>query len=113
MAILNLCIVQPGDTLATIAEQALGSADRWQELAQLNQLPHPHLLMPGMMLQIPDDKSRPLQVGDIVEKLTGDFYYKGEIVAAFTTLRGRRRFIVENPQGQLYIFNDKQLTRIA
>lgn len=55
-------VVAPGDNLATIAQRALGSADRWSEIFTLNQgrpqpgggsLTDPALIQPGWRLALP------------------------------------------------------------
>ena len=45
--------VKPGDNLSTIAYRLLGDASRYRELAQMNGIPNPDLIFPGMVLQIP------------------------------------------------------------
>jgi hypothetical protein len=51
------------------------------------------------------------QVGDDVEKTTGDYRYRGTVVAVFRKLNGAERLVVENSDGMLFIFNDRQLER--
>lgn len=38
----------------------------------------------------------PIQVGDKVEKFTGDYTMKGVVLAVFNTSAGQRRFVVEH-----------------
>lgn len=45
--------VKAGDTLATIAEEQLGSQDRWQEIAMANNLENPDRIFEGQTLTIP------------------------------------------------------------
>ncbi len=45
--------VQEGDTLASIAEEHLGSADQWQLIAQANDLSNPDRIQVGQTLTIP------------------------------------------------------------
>lgn len=52
--------VKSGDSLQRIAQRELGSANRWQELARLNQLPPPYNLRIGQTLQLPDTQGVPL-----------------------------------------------------
>jgi hypothetical protein len=57
-------------------------------------------------------KTRPpfkFKHGDRVEKTTGDYRYKGIVVAAFSKLNGSPRYVVENADGMLFIFNEQQL----
>lgn len=45
--------VKPGDTLATIAEEHLGSADKWEVIAEANGIESPDQLETGQTLVIP------------------------------------------------------------
>jgi len=45
--------VKSGDTLATIAEEQLGSQDRWQEIASANNLENPDRIFEGQTLTLP------------------------------------------------------------
>jgi len=49
------------------------------------------------------------KVGDEVEKVLGDYYYRGHVVAVFYKLNGVTRYVVENSDGMLFIFNEKQI----
>lgn len=49
----NRYVVQPNDTLASIAKHTLGSADRWTEIAKANRLPDHDLLLIGQIILIP------------------------------------------------------------
>lgn len=46
--------VKGGDTLSLIAERALGDMSRWPEIASLNKISTPNLILPGQVLQLPD-----------------------------------------------------------
>ena len=48
-------------------------------------------------------------IGEQVEKTGGDYYFRGHVVASFKKLSGAYRCVVENSDGVLFIFNDKQL----
>ncbi len=50
-------IVKPGDTLSLIAENKLGSANKWRFLADINNLSNPGNLRVGQKLQIPAEFS--------------------------------------------------------
>jgi hypothetical protein len=50
-----------------------------------------------------------LQVGDKVKKVGGDYQFNGIIVARFTKLTGKVRFVVEDSRGLLFIFNENGL----
>ena len=46
--------VKGGDTLSLIAERMLGDMSRWPEIATLNKISTPNLILPGQVLQLPD-----------------------------------------------------------
>lgn len=46
-------IVQPGDTLSTIAATQLDSWERWTEIATLNDIVDPRQIQPGQELRLP------------------------------------------------------------
>lgn len=46
-------VVEPGDTLSSIAASALGDSRRWRELADLNGIEQPDLILVGQVLQLP------------------------------------------------------------
>jgi len=45
--------VKSGDTLASIAEEQLGSPDRWQEIARANDIENPDRIFEGQTLTLP------------------------------------------------------------
>lgn len=45
--------VRKGDTLSRIAQQQLGAASRWRELATLNGLADPNRVFPGQVIRLP------------------------------------------------------------
>ena len=45
-------------------------------------------------------------IGDKVEKIGGDYTFKGTVVAAFHKLKGQPRYVVEDDRGLLFIFNE-------
>ena len=53
-----------------------------------------------------------LEIGDIVEKIGGDYVFQGIIVAAFTKLSGQKRFVVEDDRGVLHIYSENNLKRL-
>lgn len=114
MALGPCVVVQSGDTLSQIAQDFLGNPRLSSLIAEINQIQNSSLIFPGMILRLPGKtpEQRPLQVDDVVEKTTGDYRYKGVIKAAFSTAKGARRFVVENADGMLFIFNERQLTRV-
>lgn len=50
-----------------------------------------------------------MSIGDKVTKVTGDYKFQGVIVAKFTKLDGKVRYVVENVDGILHIFSEKNL----
>jgi nucleoid-associated protein YgaU len=47
--------VKENDTLSTISQEQLGTAKRWREILQLNNLSSERDLRPGMELRLPPD----------------------------------------------------------
>lgn len=47
--------------------------------------------------------------GDEVVKVGGDYTFRGKVVARFFKLSGKARYVVENQDGILHIFSEKQL----
>lgn len=45
----------------------------------------------------------------MVEKTSGDYRFKGVVVSAFKKLSGATRYVVENSDGLLFIFNENSL----
>lgn len=61
-------------------------------------------------MQSPDkDRKREFKTGDEVEKTTGDYKYRGVVVAVFHKRNGATRVCVENDDGMLFIFSEQQL----
>lgn len=48
-------------------------------------------------------------VKDRVEKIGGDYYFQGVVVAVFQKLTGQVRYVVEDDRGVLHIYSDKNL----
>jgi hypothetical protein len=51
------------------------------------------------------------EVGDRVEKYTGDYQIIGEVRAVFATKRGKIRYVVEHDPGFLHIYSDTNLRK--
>lgn len=47
--------------------------------------------------------------GTLVEKFTGDYSFRGLVVAVFKKQSGQIRFVVENQDGILHIYSEKNL----
>jgi hypothetical protein len=54
---LDAVVVQPGDTLSSIAQKRLGSAKRYPEILAVNPGLNERHLVPGTRLRLPDDPS--------------------------------------------------------
>lgn len=53
------------------------------------------------------------KIMDRVVKDSGDYYFSGYVVAAFKKLSNQVRYVVENEDGMLFIFNEKQLEPLS
>ncbi|HID57430.1 TPA: LysM domain-containing protein, partial [Candidatus Poribacteria bacterium] len=49
----KVVIIKEGDTLRKLAEEYLGSRDRWREFLKVNIISNPELIMPGEKLYVP------------------------------------------------------------
>jgi len=49
--------------------------------------------------------------GDYVEKTGGDYQYRGWVSCWFYKRSGAIRYVVENADGMLFIFNESQLAK--
>ena len=56
-----------------------------------------------------DDRLQAFFVDEKVQKVGGDYQFKGFIVAAFPKRSGAYRYVVEDDRGILHIFSAKQL----
>jgi hypothetical protein len=50
-----------------------------------------------------------LAAGDTVEKIGGDYRFKGRVVAAFRKLGGQPRYVVEDDRGVLHVYSRANL----
>jgi hypothetical protein len=62
------------------------------------------------------DDTRPqrevgFEIGDRVEKYTGDYQLIGEVRAVFATKRGKIRYVVEHDPGFLHIYSESNLRK--
>lgn len=51
--------------------------------------------------------------GDYVVKSSGDYTFRGIVLASFRKRSGAPRYAVENEQGLVHIFNEEQLHFVA
>ena len=52
-----------------------------------------------------------METGAKVEKVGGDYQFKGIIVSVFKKLSGVERYVVEDDRGVLHIYSEKNLRR--
>jgi hypothetical protein len=50
-----------------------------------------------------------LEIGQLVEKVGGDYQFVGNIVAKFSKLSGAVRYVVEDDRGVLHVYSAKIL----
>jgi hypothetical protein len=50
-----------------------------------------------------------LEVGQLVEKVGGDYQFEGYVVAKFAKLSGAVRYVVEDDRGVLHVYSAKIL----
>jgi len=49
------------------------------------------------------------KVGDLVEKVGGDYQFVGHVVCVFAKLSGAIRLVVEDDRGVLHVYSEKIL----
>lgn len=54
-----------------------------------------------------------LEIGMLVEKVGGDYQFKGHIVAKFKKLSGAVRYVVEDDRGVLHVYSAKILKKAS
>lgn len=52
-------------------------------------------------------------VGDVVEKVGGDYTFVGTIVSKFNKLSGKERFVVEDDRGVLHVYSEKNIKLVV
>ena len=52
------------------------------------------------------------KVGDLVEKVGGDYTFVGHVVAVFSKLSGAVRLVVEDDRGVLHVYSEKILRSV-
>lgn len=70
-----------------------------------------HIIGQGYTQQVDSVELGTFSVGDVVEKVGGDYTYKGTIVSIFKKHSGVIRLVVEDDRGMLFIFNEKSLVK--
>lgn len=49
------------------------------------------------------------KIGDVVEKVGGDYQFEGTVVSVFAKLSGLIRLVVEDDRGVLHVYSEKNL----
>ena len=52
------------------------------------------------------------KVGDLVEKVGGDYTFVGHVVSVFAKLSGAIRLVVEDDRGVLHVYSEKILRKL-
>jgi len=52
------------------------------------------------------------KIGDLVEKVGGDYTFVGHVVAVFEKLSGAVRLVVEDDRGVLHVYSEKILRHV-
>lgn len=58
----TLYVVQEGDWLAKIASKQLGDQKRWAEIAYINGIEYPHIIVPGQVLELPNADDEGIEI---------------------------------------------------
>lgn len=53
------------------------------------------------------------KIGDLVEKVGGDYTFIGTVVSVFPKLSGAIRLVVEDDRGVLHVYSEKILRLLA
>lgn len=53
------------------------------------------------------------KIGDLVEKVGGDYTFVGTVVSVFPKLSGAIRLVVEDDRGVLHVYSEKILRLLA
>lgn len=57
-------------------------------------------------------EDKDLEIGQLVEKVGGDYQFEGHIVAKFAKLSGAIRYVVEDDRGVLHVYSAKILRKV-
>jgi hypothetical protein len=52
------------------------------------------------------------KVGELVEKVGGDYTFEGHVVSVFEKLSGAVRLVVEDDRGVLHVYSEKILRHV-
>ena len=78
--------INAGDTLIGLSERVFVSPDAWREIAVLNRLNKPYLLVPGQVLQVPVRLLRWTAAASTLTSVSGEVRVDGRAGAALETL---------------------------
>jgi LysM repeat protein len=99
---LRTHVVQPGEDLASIANQYNVN---WPDIVALNNITDPNLLFAGMVLKIPNSPGTPLTTME-----TSGGAPPGPITSAASDVAGKRIVVILHEQ-RVYAYQDGQLVR--
>jgi hypothetical protein len=83
--------VQTGDTLQGLSQKLLANPKRWDELARLNGLKNPNLILPGQVLDVPSsfinfDRQPKLANTGVVQSANGNVTINGAVASVGTAV---------------------------
>jgi hypothetical protein len=67
----------------------------------------------GKVNNLNDDIAMSFNIGDKVEKYTGDYHLEGIIVAKFYTTSNKLRFVIEHIPGFLHIYSENNIRKVV
>ena len=65
---LDTYVVKSGDTLMKIAKEQLGDANRYMEIAKLNNISDPDLIYPGEKFELPSTNLKNVETLDLIDE---------------------------------------------
>lgn len=64
------------------------------------------------VIKLPFEEDAPIREGMLVEHIKDGYVNRGIVVSVFHKLKGSVRYVVENPAGLLFIFDNEFLRRV-
>lgn len=105
--------INAGDTLIGLSERVFVSPDAWREIAVLNRLNKPYLLVPGQVLQVPVRLLRWTAAASTLTSVSGEVRVDGRAGAALEALN-EGQSIETGPQGSAVLeLADKSIIKLA
>ena len=107
---LDTYVVKSGDTLMKIAKEQLGDANRYMEIAKLNNISDPDIINPGEKFKLPSDTSQTVETLDLInEEINVEDLTKQE-----TKVNTETEKIKENsPTKDINLNNIKEGTKVS